>query len=179
MDNKPLRIALIGPESSGKTTLCNALAAHFGFPCIQEYARSYLQSLTRPYTIEDIERIAVKQLELETAAAKIYPVLFCDTEFINFKVWCEHVFGSCPAWINNQVFQAPYDLYLLTQPDLPWEYDPLRENPEKGQFFFDWYKRLLTENGYRFVEIGGKENERLQQAIKAVSLLPGPWLKEK
>jgi NadR type nicotinamide-nucleotide adenylyltransferase len=179
MDKKPVRIALIGPESSGKTTLCKKIAAHFGFPCVEEYARSYLQTLDRPYTLDDIEKIAEMQLHLESAASETAPVLFCDTEFINFKVWCEHVFGNCPAWIKNQITNAPYDLYLLTRADLPWEYDALRENPEKGQFFFDWYKRHLVENNFHFVEIGGSAEQRMQSAVAAILQLPGPWTKGK
>jgi len=137
-------------------------------PCVPEYAREYLSELKTPYTQQDVENILKEQLLREKQASKNAPLIFCDTEPINIKVWCEHVFGSCAEWINDEINDHRYDLYLLTRPDLPWEYDPLRENPEKGPFFFDWYLKILKSISANYIVIGGDTTTRFKTAVDAV-----------
>ena len=95
---KPVRkIALIGPESTGKTTLCDALARHYNTNWVAEFSREYISSLNRKYTLADIEHCTKTQLKSEEEkllTAKNY--LFCDTELIVAKVWCEDVFKTVP-----------------------------------------------------------------------------------
>src|SRR5688572_5228151 len=162
--NRTVRIAFIGPESSGKTTLCKLLSAHFKAPWVPEYARSYLTELDRAYTLEDVESIAKQQMQNEEISADSQHLLFCDTEPINFKVWCEHVFGACPDWINEIVSNKAYDHYILTYPDLDWEVDPLRENPGKGIFFFDWYRNILDTHQRSYTVVKGSHAERFETA---------------
>ena len=163
------RIAIIGPESSGKSELCRQLASHYSTNWVPEYARDYLSEIGRPYTLEDIVQIYKTQFEreqeLNSGSAKY---LFIDTEFLIAKVWCEHVFKACPPYLEEMIEKYPYDLYLLTAPDLPWEYDPLRENPGKGVFFFDWYKKLLIEKQLNFAVVSGQGNLRTQCAIEII-----------
>ncbi len=78
-----------------------------------------------------------KQLEMEQIAAEnCKGILFCDTELIVTKIWAAFKFKKCPDWIDKEIKRNPYDLYLLSDIDLPWEYDPQREHPEKRKFFF-------------------------------------------
>lgn len=164
-----LRIALIGPESTSKSTLSEQLAAHYHTSWIPEYSRIYLKDLKRPYVLEDILLIAQEQFRQEEQALKTANrFLFIDTELIVAKVWCEDVFHTCPPWISDTLTRYPYDLYLLTYPDLPWEEDPVRENPHRRQFFYDWYEDELKKINANYTVIKGSGSLRLQNAIDAV-----------
>lgn len=163
------RIALIGPESTSKSTLSAALARHYETLWIPEYSRTYLKNLTRPYKIDDILLIAREQFHQENEAIPAANrFLFIDTELIVAKVWCEDVFQTCPEWISTTLIQHPYDLYLLTYPDLPWQPDPIRENPHRRMFFYDWYERELKKLDAPYFIIRGSGTARLQNAIDAV-----------
>jgi len=163
------RIAIIGPESSGKTTLCMQLAGHFNTSWVPEFAREFITALDRPYTMEDILYCAQEQFKQEQIlAAGARQFLFCDTEFILAKVWCNDVFGTCPEWILNQARRHVYDLYLLTTPDLPFEADPVRENPHRREELYEIYKKELDLYGYRYEVISGIGKKRFQSALKAI-----------
>jgi NadR type nicotinamide-nucleotide adenylyltransferase len=167
--NFMIRIALIGPESTAKSTLSEALAKHYQTVWIQEYARTYLTLLNRKYTLEDIVTIAKKQFAIEKdALEKANRLLIVDTEAIISKVWCEAVFNTCPAWISENILSHPYDLYLLTSPDIPWVNDPLRENPTRREFFFDWYEKELKSINANYIIIKGIGDERLNNCIVAI-----------
>ncbi len=169
MKQRVKRIAIIGPESSGKSELCSHLALHFKTAWIPEYARAYLTGINTSYTIQDIVNIYAYQFKQETeqlAASNNY--LFTDTEFLMAKVWCENAFRICPPYIEDMIVKHPYDLYLLTAPDLPWEFDPLRENPGKGDYFFEWYKRLLDEKKLKYGIVSGKGEVRIRSALDII-----------
>ncbi|HEX8514659.1 MAG TPA: ATP-binding protein [Bacteroidia bacterium] len=168
-ENPITRIALIGPESTAKSTLSEQLALYYNTVWVKEYSREYLEKVTGKYTIEDITEIAKIQLQKEnTLLKRANRFLFADTELIISKVWCEDVFHSCPDWIRTNILPNKYDLYLLTSPDLEWEPDPLRENPHRRQFFFDWYERELRIINADYTIIRGSGNERLLNAITAI-----------
>jgi len=166
---KILRVAIIGPESSGKSLLCEQLARYFNTVWVKEYAREYLTKLGHPYEQNDISKIYNEQFRIEQELlSEANKIIFTDTEFIIAKVWFENVYGNCPDEIESAIKNFPYDLYLLTADDLPWEYDPLRENPGKGKFFFDWYVRILNEYKLHYKVVSGKGKIRLQNAIEFV-----------
>lgn len=170
MTEKIKRIALIGPESTGKTTLCKQLAEHFQTVCVPEYAREYIEKLNRQYTLDDIELCARKQLELEDELAqRAKQFLFSDTELIIAKVWCEDVFKTCPQWIEEEISKRKYDLFLLTFPDLPFEDDPVRENPHRRDYFFELYKSELEKRKFGYAIIKGKGNARFENALNSIS----------
>ena len=165
-----IRIAVIGPESSGKSDLCAFLADYYDTVWVKEYARTYLPLLKAKYTAADIYRIYSMQYDQELELTKnANDIIFIDTEFIIGKVWSESAFGKCDPYFDNMIHQAPYDLYLLTYPDLPWVFDPLRENPGKGIYYFDWYKRILDENNLPYGIVSGTGHHRQQSAIAIIS----------
>ena len=110
MKNKIKRIALIGPESTGKTTLCEQLAIHFHTVWVPEYSRFYNEKLDRPYTLDDIEFCSRKQLEMEDELIQqANQFIFSDTELIVAKTWCDDVFNTCPEWIEIEITKRPQD----------------------------------------------------------------------
>ncbi len=164
-----LKVAVTGPESTGKSLLCQQLAGHFNTVHVPEYAREYVDRLNRPYCREDILVIAREQLSREDALVKIANrYLFCDTELIVAKIWELHKYKDCHPWILEQIEKRRYDLYLLCDIDLPWEPDPQREYPHMRNFFFDWFRRELEGYEFPYLIISGSRNERLDNAIRAV-----------
>jgi len=192
------KIVVIGPESTGKSTLCEGLARHFQLAYatdwVPEYAREYLQIHGMAYTYEDLTTIARGQLALEDGhAATLAQVgtqlgaqrgmqlgakqgdglLFVDTDLYVMKVWSEYVFGRCETWILREIAQRKYDGYLLCRTDLPWATDPLREYPdlETRERLFHIYKDLLVNQHVPWAEIGGVAGQRLEHGVEAVKRL--------
>ena len=170
------KIVVLGPESTGKSTLCASLAQHFHCSWVPEFARRYLLELGRPYNYDDLLIIAKGQLKAEDEMAQETKgkTLFIDTDMYVMKVWCEFVFGKCHSFILDQIVERKYDLYLLCNTDLPWVKDELREYPdlENRNKLFRIYKDLMINQHVPWVEIKGRDDERLQQAISAVNHLP-------
>lgn len=164
------RVSITGPESSGKTWLTKKLADHYNTHFVEEYAREYLEIHGADYVIEDVVNIARGQLEREDETAKMCKdLLFCDTDLLVTKIWCEVVYGKCPEWIEHQFNNHVYDLYLLCFPDIPWEPDPLRENPDDRDMLFELYQSVLIEKGLPFKVVKGLGDVRLKNAITFVS----------
>lgn len=166
------KIVITGPESTGKSTLCGQLAAHYKTVWCPEYAREYLLAHGTDYSFDDLLQIATRQLELEDAllpkaANGLY---FIDTDPYVMKVWCEVVFNNCHTWILKQAALRPYDLYLLCDIDLPWVQDGLREYPdlEMRRRLFLTYKDLLVHGGTPWAVVSGTHEERLQKAIQVI-----------
>ncbi|MCF3111024.1 ATP-binding protein [Niabella sp. CC-SYL272] len=169
------KIVIIGPESTGKSNLCSALARHYKTGWCPEYARSYLMENGKDYTYEDLLVIAKGQLALEDQyshqlrSAGMSP-LFIDTDMYVMKVWCEFVFNKCHRFILDAIAARRYDLYLLCNTDLPWVQDALREypDPETREELFRIYRSLLIDQQTPWVEIKGLGTNRIRAAIKAV-----------
>ncbi|NVO18186.1 MAG: ATP-binding protein [Bacteroidetes bacterium] len=164
-----IRIAITGPESTGKSWLAENLARHYQVNWVKEYAREYLEKSDGHYEYNDILKIAKGQLEREEQAA-LAPaqLLFLDTDFFVTRIWCEVKYGKVHPWILNQLETHRYDLYLLCDIDLPWEADPLREHPELRKYLFDKYYQIMTEMNMPFRVISGQGRERLELAISFI-----------
>ncbi len=159
------RVAITGPESTGKTKLTAWLADSYQTVWVPEYARQYLEKNGPEYTLDDVVSIARGQLAQENATAeKANTILFCDTDILVTKIWCEVVFGTCPQWIEQQFLSHSYNLYLLCYPDLPWEPDPLRENPDNRMELFTLYQKTLKENNLPFKIVKGLGKARFENA---------------
>lgn len=166
-------IVVTGPESSGKTTLSRALAEYFNGSWAPEYARYYLEERNGRYGEEDLLRIARGQYLWERYLAQRGPApLISDTSMLVLKVWSDYRFGRTHPWILEKLQHPPHPLYLLCAPDIPWSYDPLRENSHDREALFDIYLRELDALGAPFVVIRGEDREkRLLQGKRAVSNL--------
>lgn len=169
-----LKVVVIGPESTGKSTLSQQLAAHYQTVWVPEYARPYLEALSRPYEQSDLLSIAEGQLAQEDQlAVAARQVLICDTDLHVIKVWSEHKYGNCDPAIQQAIRDRKYDLYLLTYIDIPWEEDPQREHPDPAmrEYFYNIYRDLVMASGVPWVEIRGSFAERESLAIAAVNKL--------
>jgi len=192
MEQKPLiKVVAVGPESTGKSTLCEQLAMHYNTQWCPEYAREHLLKHGMNYTYDDLLFIANKQLEMEDQYSSSMAngqwsikkdhsqltthrlPLFIDTDMYVMKVWCEFVFGKCHKWILEQIVERKYDLYLLCNTDLPWVKDELREYPDlvTRDKLYHIYKDIMINQTTPWVEISGDSEERLQKAINAVGQL--------
>ena len=166
------KIAIVGPESTGKSALAQALADTYNTVWVPEIARTYLENLNRPYTQTDVETIARLQLEEEDKMlSKAKGALFCDTTLMVVKVWMENAFGSCPAWILESIQSRYYHFYLLPDIDLPWQPDPLREHPDKREFFKEWYIKELNSVHANYAIISGNGQSRVESAIQAIETI--------
>jgi|SRR5450631_3574117 len=171
----PKKIVVIGPESTGKSTLCEQLAAKFHTEWVPEFARQYLLSLRRPYNYDDLLIIAKGQLEQEDKLVDSLKtsVIFIDTDMYVMKVWCEFVFGKCHPFILDEIVKRKYDAYLLCNTDLPWIADELREypDPESRNRLYRMYKDLMVNQSTPWYDISGGYEERLEKAIANCQLL--------
>ncbi len=169
--NDIIRIAVTGPESTGKTTLAQQLAQHFDTVWVPEYVREYFEINGSNYAYDDLTKIAKGQLALENKMVEqANCLLFSDTEMLVMKIWSQYKFGKCDPWILNAIETHLYDLFLLCDIDLPWEYDPLRENPSETErkAIFRLYKKELDNYGFPYGIVSGKGEERIENAVKKV-----------
>tara|TARA_Y100000739_G_scaffold196396_1_gene178489 strand:+ start:147 stop:644 length:498 start_codon:yes stop_codon:yes gene_type:complete len=157
-----LKIVITGPESSGKTTLCEALSNHFKIPYSKEYAREYLQKLNRNYNQDDLSRIAKGQLNLD----KHHSIL--DTDLITIKIWSNYKYHNCNKWILEHIEKQKTEkrFYLLCKPDIAWSQDPLRENPENRMALFQIYKKELENLNHNYYIVKGEK--RAENAISKI-----------
>ncbi|MEQ6167186.1 ATP-binding protein [Ekhidna sp. MALMAid0563] len=163
------RIAIIGPESTGKSELCQHLARHYDTEWVPEYARFYIDRLDRNYEQHDLKSIAEGQLTWEDEKAEYSNnYLICDTNLIVIKIWSDHKYGETAPWIEEQLKQRIYDFYLLSNIDIPWRPDPQREHPNLRQHFFEVYKNYLEEHKLPYALVSGIEGERKKCAVDAI-----------
>ena len=177
------KIVVIGPESTGKSTLCGYLADYYNTLWCPEFAREYLLENGTAYTIDDLITIAKGQLDAVQKYTRalqsqidqtgIVKPLIVDTDMYVMKVWAEYVFGTCPTFILNEINKQDYDLYLLCKPDIPWVKDALREYPDEKprQELFQIYKDILINQQTPWVEISGGFETRNQKAVAAIDAL--------
>jgi len=179
------KIVIIGPESTGKSTLCKSLADHYKTAWVKEYAREYLLNNGTAYSFENLLTIAKGQIDNEELGIKNlvaqssssptthHSPLIIDTDMYVLKVWCEFVFGQCHHWILSRIVERPYDLYLLCNIDLPWVKDELREYPDltTREKLYHHYKDILVNQHIPWVDISGNYEERLQKAISVIDKL--------
>lgn len=169
---KILRVAITGPESTGKSTLAKELAKYFNTICVPEYARMYIDQLGRPYEQHDLLEIAKGQIKDEdTLIHKTNNLLICDTELLVIKIWSEYKYGTTDKYILSEIDRRFYDLYLLLDIDLPWENDSQREHPEKRAYFFSLFEEELKKIKANYFVISGANESRFNCAMKHIETI--------
>ncbi len=165
-----IKIAVVGPESTGKSTMSAHLAAHYHTIWVPEFARGYCENLTEPCTWQDEINMFHGQLALEEKLiSQANKLLICDTTFITIKIWSEHMFGKAPQEVLDKLKQHPYDLYLLLDIDMPWQDDPLRDFPNLREHFMQvWHDELKAINA-NYKVISGLGHNRYASAIDAIN----------
>ena len=171
--NEIIKFAIYGPESSGKTTLSQQLAVHFNTEWAPEFARDYLQqkwdSKKGICSPDDLIPIAIGQMKLENSALqKASNYLFVDTCLMTTKVFSEIYYGFCDSKLDKAARKHKYDLFFLTDIDVPWEKDDLRDSPNDREITFEKFKQALTENNKPFIVLTGNQETRLQKAIAII-----------
>ena len=169
------KVVLYGPESTGKTTLSIELAKHFKTNWVPEYAREYLQTIwdneKRICEPKDILPIAIGQMKLENELAiKSKSLLICDTNLFETMVYSKYYYGgNCDPLLEKYALKNDYDLYLLTDIDIPWEKDDLRDKPNEREESFEIFKNELIKKNLPFEVISGTRIERLKKAINSIN----------
>lgn len=164
-----IRIALTGPESSGKTTLGIALSDHLEGTFFPEYARTYLENLDREYTQADLDFICEGHLsQFEQSQDEIQLV---DSDFIVLKVWSEVKYESVSERISSAVEANHFDLHILCVPDIPWEYDPQREHPNQREELFELYKQELIRSKKDFIIVSGSMEDRIRKSCETIAAI--------
>ena len=174
-----VKVVIYGPESTGKTTLAKQLAAHYNTEWVPEYAREYLQDKwdmeQKTCEPKDLLPIAEGQMRLENELSKkAEKILICDTDLLETKVYSEAYYvGSCDPILEKYALLNQYDLYLLTDIDIPWEKDDLRDKPFERQRMFNYFKNALEKNNREFVILSGDKPTRFKTAISHIDKLLG------
>ena len=164
------RIILTGPESTGKSTLTKQLSEYYKMPMISEIARHYVENLDRPYTQKDVIKISRLQINAEQKIIKQNPeMIFLDTDLIVTKVWLMHCYDICPTFIDKYLREYPAHLHLLCYYDIDWEYDPVREQPDLRDYFYNKYLDEINFYKLNVEIIKGTGKERFENAVKAIS----------
>lgn len=158
---------MIGPECTGKTTLAARLADRFAAPWVPEYAREYALSVRRFLTIDDVVPIAKGQMALEDAAASDV-LLVLDTDLISTVVYSRHYYEQCPEWIEREARARKADLYLLTDIDVPWAADAVRDPAARRAALHGEFAIALATYGAAFVVIRGDWETRFAAAVEAI-----------
>ena len=165
-----IKIAIVGPESTGKSTISKYLSQRFNTVCVPEYSRYYCSNLQRQYTLQDELNMFYGQLALEDALTPLVTnnLLITDTTILTVKIWSDHLFGYTPSEVLNEIHKKNYDLYLLMDIDLPWEDDPLRDFPQQRAHFLNVWQNELQAIQANYEIISGFGETRYQNAYEAI-----------
>jgi HTH-type transcriptional repressor of NAD biosynthesis genes len=167
------RVAIVGAESTGKSTLCAALAEKYGTARVPEHARTLAEARGGSLDPEAIQLAARGQIALEEAAAQhAHRALFCDTDVLTVQLWSERLFGgTVPAWIREEARSRAYDLVLVAAPDVPFVGARERDQPAARVAFHARLVEELTARGQAFCELRGYWDRRLELACEAIDAL--------
>ncbi|ERJ60206.1 AAA family ATPase [Sphingobacterium paucimobilis] len=169
IEDSLLKIAVVGPESTGKSTMAQYLSKALDSSYVPEYARYYCKDLQNQYTLQDETNMFYGQIALEEAICSQLKnnLIICDTTIMTVKIWCDYLFNHTPTPVLTEIAQRKYDLYLLMDIDLPWENDPLRDFPEERAHFMKVWKKELDNIQANYQVISGQGPQRLENGLKA------------
>lgn len=164
------KIAVVGPESTGKSTMATLLAKYYQVPWVPEYARYYCEKLTAPCTLQDEVNMFHGQYALEQSVLAMTETDFiiCDTTFLTVKIWSDAFFGETPQIVLDALATNPYDFYVLLDIDLPWQDDPLRDFPNQREHFMQVWHQELKALSANYKVVSGIGEERFGNAVEAI-----------
>lgn len=174
-DDQVVKIAVVGPESTGKSVLTAQLAEAFDTIYIPEFSREYCKGLNRNYTLQDEVNIFWGQLALEKELIENAKngLVFCDTMVLTVKIWSDYLFSGTPSNLLEEIDNQHYDLYLLMNIDLPWEDDELRDFPHLRTYFMNIWHRELKAISANYEVVSGRGSERFENAKRIVDSFLG------
>lgn len=168
------RIALVGAESTGKTTLAQALAAHYGSVWAAEYGRELWEAQAGVLSEADLLRIGHAQVARENALLlQAHQVLVCDTTPLVTHGYSEAMFGRCDDTLAALSRRA-YTHWFLCEPDFPMVQDGTRRDEAFRRWQHGWYDARLAERGIAFTRLAGSTTDRLAQVVSVVGPASAP-----
>jgi len=166
------RVAVVGAECSGKTTLARALAMAFQTVCVPGYAREYWRGRRQPCAPADVRVMMARQAALEDEMARqANRVLICDTNLLTTPLWHEHDCGDSPADLRDLARQRTADLTLLCDATAPWAADGRRHAPDRRAWFQEHLEAELAAQRRAYVVLSGSSEQRRAEAIEHVGRL--------
>ena len=185
------RVVVLGAESTGTTTVAQALAAHYrtrggawsATTCVTEYGRDYtaVKWAEQPGSLDDVvwqtndfDVIAAEQTRRENAAARNgSPLLVCDTDAVATAVWERRYLGAAARVGQPWTEVPPRAVYLVTDhDDVPWVDDGMREGDLTIRAAMTgWFTDALTRAGHSWVPLTGTLEQRIELAIRTVDPL--------
>jgi nicotinamide riboside kinase len=164
-------IAMTGAESTGKTTLAEALAQALPGQLVTEASRDLLAP-GAVYDLDDVVAIGREQNRREnTALQSTRGWVVADTDLLVIRIWLQERFQVWPETMSQLWNLQTPRIWILTAPDIPWEPDPLRENPHDRERLHALYRQYLSASQTPWVEVSGSVGSRLQQVLRFVSEL--------
>ncbi len=171
------RIAVVGVESSGTTTLARSLAEQYQTVWVPEYGRSYWEGRqylpdSHQWDRDEFIQIAQGQIAWEEALAiRANRVVVCDTDPLATCIWHRRYLGSLCEQLQQIAASRNYDLYLLTAPDFGFVQDGTRESESLRMTMHQWFLDELERQGRRYIVLGGSHEGRMMQAMEAIAQL--------
>ena len=166
----PLLVTITGPESTGKSTLAEALGYRYSAPVVPDVSRAYVAVLQQPYTEKDVLKIAGQIIaEEEKALGSGARLIISDNDLINIKIWLQYYGWEVPLWLQQQLVLRKSALYLLCNIDLPWVHDPQRHNEHDRHMLYAAFEKELKALQANYKVINGLFEERLQNALATIS----------
>jgi len=173
-------IALLGAESTGKTTLARALRDALddgtrSVACVTEYLREFCDARGRTPRREEQRHIADTQTQRIAEAANTHDIVIADTTALTIAVYSEQFFGDTALCESAQQDHARCDLTLLNALDLPWQADGLqRDGPHLREPVDALLRAALTRAGVAYSVVSGLGPQRLVNALACVQRAMNP-----
>ena len=168
------RVCVVGAESTGTSTLAEALARHYLTICVAEYGRRLCEERLADgwplhWKPDDFIEIARHQQADEDAAARVSgPVLMCDTDASATSIWHERYLGTRSPEVEALAASRHYSLFILTSDDIPFVQDGTRDGEDIRGWMTDRFRRALTRRAEPWIEVTGSRQDRLAAAIRAI-----------
>lgn len=167
------RIVVLGAESTGTTTLSQALADHYKTVWVEEYGREYCEhrdnSTWNTWQTEEFIHIASEQARREDERARhARGYLICDTDAFATSVWHKRYMGEYSPEVQSISNHRKVDLYIVTGDEIPFVQDGTRDGEHIRHEMHQWFIDELERTGRTYIVVRGNPEERLAQAIEKI-----------